>query len=407
MTVGEAIVETPLRRNREFRLLWIGQALSDFGSAMAGLALPLVLLAAGYGPAEAGLIGTVILVVGLAVRVPSGYLADRYDPRALMLWCDLARLAVAAVATVWLLAGRLPLWVALVVVIVSSVALETFRPSQNKVVRRVVPVDQLSHAVSLNQARMYGASIAAPAVAGVLLAVAPWLPFAADAVTFGISALCVVMLSRSVAPVTAPVAAPVREKFWPQVTAGWRYVVRDRFLRTMSIYFAVLNVLFSALSYALILGAATQPGGAAAVGVAMSSAAAAGLAGSLIVPYVARRLSMRVVLMAGPVLSAALLVLVWSGGGTIPFVAAFSGLCLLTPLIGAVLATIMAKVVPEEIYGRVTAATGFAAQLLQPFGPWVAGLVLAHLTFGATAGLFALCFGALAVLALLVPTPNH
>jgi MFS family permease len=403
MTVGEAVAETPLRRNREFRLLWIGQALSDFGSAMAGLALPLVLLAAGYGPAEAGLIGTVILVVGLAVRVPSGYLADRHDPRTLMLWCDLARLAVAAVATVWLLAGRLPLWVALVVVIVSSVALEAFRPSQNKVVRRVVPADQLSHAVSLNQARMYGSSIAAPAVAGVLLAVAPWLPFAADAVTFGISALCVAMLSRS----AAPVAAPVREKFWPQVTAGWRYVVRDRFLRMSSVYFAVLNVLFSALSYALILGAATQPGGAAAVGVAMSSAAVAGLVGSLLVPHVARRLSLHAVLMAGPVLSAALLVLAWSGGGTIPFVAAFSALCLLTPLIGAVLATIMAKAVPEEIYGRVTAASGFAAQLLQPFGPWVAGLVLAHLTFGATAGLFALCFGALAVLALLVPTPNH
>ncbi|WP_439657422.1 MFS transporter [Lentzea sp. HUAS TT2] len=398
--VEDPAVGTPLRRNREFRLLWVGQALSDFGSAMAGLALPLVLLAAGYGPAEAGLIGTVILVVGLVVRVPSGYLADRYDSRALMLLSDLARLAVVVVATAWLLAGRLPLWVALIVVVVSAVAVEAFRPAQNKVVRRVVPADQLGHAVSLNQARMYGASIAAPAVAGVLIAVSPWIPFAANALTFAVSAWCVFLLARS----PAPASAPVREKFWPEVMAGWRYVVRDRFLRMSSVYFALLNLVFSALSYAVILGAAGQPGGAAAVGVAMSTAALAGLAGSLVVPYAARRLSLRAVLMVGPVLATALLVVAWSGGGTIPFAAAFSALCLLTPLIGAVLATIMAKAVPEEIYGRVTAASGFAAQILQPLGPLAAGVVLAHLSFAATAGLFAVCLGALALLTLLVPT---
>ncbi|MGI5499778.1 MFS transporter [Lentzea sp. CA-135723] len=401
--VEEGVAETPLRRNREFRLLWIGQALSDFGSAMAGLALPLVLLAAGYGPAEAGLIGTVVLVVGMIVRVPSGYLADRYDSRALMLVSDLARLGVVAVAAVWLLAGTLPLWVALLVVVVSAVALEAFRPAQNKVVRRVVPADQLGHAVSLNQARMYGASIAAPAVAGVLIALAPWIPFAANAVTFAVSAWCIFLLART----PAQAAPATREKFWPEVSAGLRFVVGDRFLRLSSVYFALLNLIFSALSYALILGAATQPGGATAVGLAMSSAAVAGLVGSLLVPYAAKRLSLRVVLMAGPVLGAALLVVAWSGGGTVPFVAAFSALCLLTPLIGAVLATIMAKAVPEDVYGRVTAASSFASQLLQPFGPWVAGIVLAQLTFSATAGLFAVCLGALALIALLVPTPSH
>ncbi|MEV4318200.1 MFS transporter [Actinocrispum sp. NPDC049592] len=386
----------PLRRNREFRLLWIGQALSDFGSAMTGLALPLVLFAAGYEPSAAGLVGTVVLVVGLVARVPAGYLADRYDQRGLMLACDIARLVAAAVVAFVVAAGSLPLTLAIGTVIVSGVALEVFRPSQNKVVRRIVPVDQLGHAVSVNQARMYASSIAAPAAAGFLLALSPSVPFAVDAVTFGLSALCVAMLSRSPAP--AVVAA--RERFLPQVLAGWRYLVKDRFLRMSSVLFALLNFTFSALSYALILGVASEP---AAVGVAMSSAAVAGLVGSLLVPYATRWLSLRVLLAAGPVISSALLVVAWSGGGVIPFVAAFSAMCLLTPVIGAVIMTMMAKVVPEEIYGRVTAAGGFVAQILQPLGPLAAGLLLTQLTFGATAGVFAIALGALAVLAATLP----
>ncbi|WP_163569736.1 hypothetical protein [Fodinicola feengrottensis] len=104
-------------------------------------------------------------------------------------------------------------------------------------------------------------------------------------------------------------------------------------------------------------------------------------------------------------MSAVLLAIAWAGGGVIPFVAAFSALCLLTPVIGAVLATIMAKVVPEDIYGRVTASSSFLAQILQPCGPLAAGILLSQLSFGTTAGLFALAQGALAVLAFTIPTP--
>ncbi|RSM78145.1 MFS transporter [Kibdelosporangium aridum] len=395
--------QTPLRGNREFRLLWIGQGLSEFGSSMTGLALPLVLLAAGYPPSVVGLLGTVIIVVNLAFRVPGGYLADHFDQRRLMVICDVVRLVSVAAVAVCVFLGPLPLALALAVVVVSGAAVEVFRPSQAKVLRRVVPVDQLTQAFSLNQARAYGASIVAPAAAGVLFAVASWVPFAIDTVTFGLSLLCIVMLARERVH-DVQLTRTTRERFLPEFVAGWRHLVKDRFLRTSSVYFSLLNVTFSALSYALVLGAASQPGGAATVGVAMSSAAAAGLIGSLIAPAVSRRLSLRTLLAAGPIISAALLAVAWSGAGVIPFVAAFSALCLLTPIIGAMLATIMAKAVPEEIYGRVTAAVTFVSQALQPFGPLAAGILLTHMSFGATAGLFAVTLGALALLALALPT---
>ncbi|MEV5953914.1 MFS transporter [Streptomyces sp. NPDC051987] len=402
-----------LGRNRAFRLLWIGQALSDFGSSMTFVVLPLVLLAAGSSATAAATVGTASLVVALVTRLPAGYLSDRHDPRTLMLLCDLIRMTAVGAVAVWVLLRPVPIALALAAVIASDAALEVFRPAQNKVVRRVVPAGQLGTAMSLNQARAYGADIAAPAAAGLLLSLSPAVPFTVDALTFGVSALCV---SRAVRARRAGRRAagrdagaaepgPARQPFRAEFTAGWRYLVRDRFMRRCAAYFAGLNVAFSALAYALILGVGRLPDGPVLVGTAMSAAAAVGLAGSLLTPLLQRHVPLKATLALTPALGATLLALAWSGGGTVAFVGGFCALCLLTPVGTATFATIMAVAVPEEIYGRVTTTSSLLAQFLQPFGPLAAGLLLARLSLPGTAAVFA---GALALLAgvpLALPVP--
>ena len=395
----------PLRRNRDFRLLWVGQALSDFGSAMTYVVLPLVLLSSGYSTSVTGTIGTATLVVALAVRVPAGYLADRYDQRRLMLGCDLVRLALVGTVAVTAFRGHLPITLALGSVIVCQAGREVFQPSQSRVVRRLVPKDQLPTAVTLNQVRSYTAAIAAPAAAGLLLSFQHGVPFAVDAATFGVSALCVAGLSRARIAAAAPAAARTHTDggFLARVTAGLRYVRHSRFLGVTAAYFAVLNLAYQALVYTLILGVGRQAGGDGTVGVAMSAAAVAGLAGALVTPLVRRRLSLPVVAAVGPTLGAVLLAVAWLSGATYAFVAAFAALCLLTPVIGAVLAIVMVATVPEDIYGRVTTATGFTGELLQPFGPLAAGLLLSALSLAGTAAVLSGVFLLLAVLALALP----
>ncbi|HEY5835761.1 MFS transporter [Streptomyces sp.] len=393
-----------LRTNRDFRLLWVGQALSDFGSGMSYIVLPLVLLAAGYSTALAGVIGTATLLTSMVVRIPAGYLSDRCDPRTLMIASDLVSLVLVASVAGFVAGGRLPIAPALVAVVGSQVAFEVFRPSQNVLVRRIVPKDQLGKAVALNQARAYGAAVAAPSAAGFLFALSPSVPFTVDAATFAVSLGCVACVARS--RTTGGRGTGGGEGgFLRRVTAGLRHLVRDPFLRTSSVYFALLNLVFQALVYALILGVGRTSGGASAVGVAMSSAAVTGLAGSLLAPLAQRRLSLPLVLAAGPAVSALCLVTAWRTGSTIAFVAAFAALCLLTPVIGAVLSTVMAKAAPEAIYGRVTTAFGFSTELLQPTGPLLAGLLLAELSMPSVAAVLAAVFGALAAVALFLPAP--
>ncbi|MER6205892.1 MFS transporter [Streptomyces sp. NPDC001642] len=407
-----------LSRNRDFQLLWIGQALSDFGSSMTYIVLPLVLLASGNSTTVAATVGTVSLAVGLVARLPAGYLSDRCDQRALMLGSDLVRLVAVGSLAVYVLLRPVPVALALVTVVVSVAALEVFRPAQSKVIRRIVPTEQLGAALSLNQARAYGADIAAPAAAGLLLALEPSVPLAVDALTFGVSALCVAVVVRaprrgkggpdgasSGGDAEAAGPQPVAERFLTRFTAGWRYLAGDRFMRWCVLYGAGLNLAFSALTFALILGVGSRPDGAVAVGTAMSAAAVAGLAGSLLTPFVQRHVSLKATLVAGPATGAVLLAVAGTSGSTIAFVAGFCALCLLIPVISATFGTIMAVAVPEEIYGRVITASGLVAQIVQPCGPLAAGLLLARLSLPTTAAAFAMAFALLAAVPVALPKP--
>ncbi|UXX92083.1 hypothetical protein N7U49_06470 [Streptomyces sp. AD2-2] len=177
-------------------------------------------------------------------------------------------------------------------------------------------------------------------------------------------------------------------------------------MRRSAAYFAGLNVAFSALAFALILGVGAQPHGAVLVGTAMSAAAVVGLTGSLLTPLFQRHVSLKVTLAAAPALGAVPLALAWTSGSTVAFVAGFCALCLLTPVSSATFATIMAVAVPEEIYGRVATTSSLLAQLLQPFGPLAAGLLLARMSLPSTAALFAVALALLAGVPLLLPEPS-
>src|SRR4029450_11839145 len=78
----------PLRDNVDFRRYWIGQLASDLGTQVSLVAFPLLVLALGGTPAQAGGIATGSLVARLICRLPAGVLADRYDRRRVMLWAD-------------------------------------------------------------------------------------------------------------------------------------------------------------------------------------------------------------------------------------------------------------------------------------------------------------------------------
>src|SRR5204863_5346880 len=85
------VEHTPLRRNRDFILLWSGQVVSTVGTRVTAVAFPLLVLAQTHSPAKAGLVGFAQTLPYMLFYLPAGALVDRWDRRRTMIVADAGR----------------------------------------------------------------------------------------------------------------------------------------------------------------------------------------------------------------------------------------------------------------------------------------------------------------------------
>src|SRR5690242_1300632 len=93
--MGVLVDTTPLRASRDFRRLWVGQAVSFAGSTITMAALPYQVFHETDSSLAVGLLGAVQLVPLLACSLVGGALADSIDKRRLLLAVNVAALGCA------------------------------------------------------------------------------------------------------------------------------------------------------------------------------------------------------------------------------------------------------------------------------------------------------------------------
>jgi MFS family permease len=399
MSTAETIARTPARRgrfsvlggNRDFRLLGIGQATSELGSSLSMLALPMLVLATSGSAALAGLLGTISFLSMWLAQLPGGYIADMFDRRRVMLVCDLGRAILFGLGTLAVATSTAPTTVLLVVVAVSTFLWMAFGAAQVQALRLIVPADQLSEAVSINQARGYAMDLIGPLLAGSLFVVNHALPLGVDAVTFLVSLTCVWLLRTRLAAENKPTV----RRLLPDVGRGWTVLWHHPFLRAKTAYAMVSNFAVSMLLFVLIL----SDGSGFLVGAGVSLASAAGLLGSLLAPAVSRRVQLRSLLVAGALVRAAGLLLAATFGGTVALVVVLATVMLLGPITSAALTSVQMRLVPGEVLGRAGSASAFLSSTLLPLAPLTAGFLVQYLDLAATQYLLAVPFGLVAVIA--------
>src|SRR6266571_4756356 len=114
-----------LWQNRDYLLLWCGQAISTTGSNATELALPLLILSLTHSPIQAGLVGALRTVAILLTNLPAGALVDRWNRKYTMMWCDTGRAVALASIPLALALGHLVAAQLYVVAVVEGV-LATF-----------------------------------------------------------------------------------------------------------------------------------------------------------------------------------------------------------------------------------------------------------------------------------------
>ncbi|MEV4628913.1 MFS transporter [Micromonospora sp. NPDC049523] len=156
---------TSLWRSRNFLLLWSGQTVSELGTRISGIAIPL--LAANDLDASVFQISLLTFLAWLPYllfSLPAGILADRVDQRRLMIFCDLGRMALMLSLPLVALGGKLTLWYLYGVVGLSGVLTVLFTVAYRSRLPRLVAADQLVDAnaklgMSQEFAELVGASI--------------------------------------------------------------------------------------------------------------------------------------------------------------------------------------------------------------------------------------------------------
>lgn len=389
-----------LRRNRDFRLLWIGQAGSELGSSISAVAMPLLALALTGSAVLAGTLATIAFAAMTLSAMPAGYVADRFDGRRVMVLCDAVRLACIVAVALAVVVGAASIWLLFAAAAVMSVADMVFGPASSRALRAIVARDEVPEAVAVTQARAYGADLVGPSAGGLLFALGRAVPFVVDAVTFALSLLCTLRLRTPLRP-EPPEAGELR--FLPAVAEGWTHVRRDGFLLSSTLYSTVMNVAVSTLTFVLILGTGSTAGGAVVVGAALSLAAGAGLAGSMLAPLVQRRLGLRAVLTGVAALRTLLVLVAALTGSALALAVALASVVLLSPVLGAVMGAARMLLVPAQLFGRVTGTTSFVGSVLQPAAPLLAGVLIAGLSQQLALVALVGAFAALAVFAATAP----
>ncbi|GAA3011268.1 MFS transporter [Kitasatospora albolonga] len=193
---------TPWRSSRDFRLLWSAGCVSSFGSFLTYVAVPLQIKHLTNSPIAVGLIGAVELVPLIVFGLWGGALADALDRRKLVLCSEVGLLLLSGLLLLNALLPSPVLWPIYLVAALVAAADGLQRPALDSMTPRIVPHDQLPAAFTLLSLYRNAASVAGPALAGVIVAVAGVeTAYALDVLTFAAS-LVLLYKIRAVPPST-------------------------------------------------------------------------------------------------------------------------------------------------------------------------------------------------------------
>ncbi len=305
-----------LRRNAQLRSLWTARLLSFFGDSLGLIALTLYV----YLHVRSGIAVALLLLVGDflpgLISPLAGTVGDRFDPKVVMVGCELVQGALIAV-----IAATLPsLPIVLVLVAVQSCVAAVFQPASRSCVPGLVADGDLEAANAALGFGTYGMDGFTALVGAALLTAVGvrWL-LAADAATFAISASLLLTLpklaraaqaarpgggggafpAKSAAGVTRALASHARAMLG-EARAGLGYIARDKVIRVVTIAFCAV-VMFNAVDdVALVfLARHTLHGSNAAASLVYAGSGLGLLAGFLLLARAGQRLAIPLLILAG------------------------------------------------------------------------------------------------------------
>ncbi len=244
---------TPLRESRDFRLLFLGKSISDFGDEIVAVVVPFQVYSLTHSTLAVGLLGLCELVPVFVFPIVGGAVADAVERRRLVIVMHALLAAMSALMAANALLDRPLLW-PLYVFATLSAGLYTFnRPAVSTWPARLLPPGLLPSSNALEAGFHTLASMSGPVLAGILiLTVKPAGAYVFDIVTF----LVVIAMVARMRP--SPPTHDDASVSWSAIADGFRFLKGKR---TVQSVFAIdLNAMIFGFPMALFPAIAEKLG---------------------------------------------------------------------------------------------------------------------------------------------------
>ena len=375
-----------LWRHADFLRLWGAQTISQFGSQISVVALPLVaIVVLEARPFEVAALGAVEMLPFLLIALPAGVWVDRLPRKPILVLGDLGRAVALATVPLAYALDALTMWQLYAVGFAVGVATVFFDVAYQSYLPSLVTRAQLVEGNSKLEVSRSAGQLGGPGVGGLLVA-AITAPYAvlADALSFAWSGLLLARIRRrEERPVPREKPSMRRE-----VVEGLRYIVGDPRWRAIAAYVAVVNFFFSvAFSIFLVYAVRELEWSAALIGFVLALGNIGALVGAVAASRVSSRLGIGRTIVLSGVLSGmpVLLIPLAPKDSAIAFILTAQiivGFGIILYNVTAI--SLMQALTPQRLLGRMNASRRWIVWGTIPLGNVVGGVLAETIGLRAT-----------------------
>jgi MFS family permease len=206
-------------RYRDFRLLLTGRFLTAFGNEMLSFAIGWELWLRTHEALALGMVGLVQVIPVLLLSLPAGHIADQYNRKRIVLISELF-LALCVLGLGWLSYTQGPLVLIYALLLGIGIARALNDPASSTLLPQTVPPHLFSNAATWSTSTWHFASIAGPALAGLLIGFFNSVSFIYVFDAFAALTFCVLLLMIKGRQLALAEKSPT----WKSLTEGFRFM---------------------------------------------------------------------------------------------------------------------------------------------------------------------------------------
>ncbi|MFC7203051.1 MFS transporter [Haloferax namakaokahaiae] len=387
-----------LFRNADFRRLFFGRLVTNAGDSLYSVAAMWLVYSLTGSTFFTGIAG--MLTLGMqALQAFVGPLVDRWSLRNTLVWTQAAQGILILTVPLAAHLDVLSVWLVLTVMPLVSLLNQFVYPAGTAALPRIVEGDDLTSANSLFSMTYQGAELVFNAAAGVLVAVVGATTlFLLDSVTF---AVAVALFAGLRVPPAERDDEDEQTGYFEELRAGVKYL-----RSSMLVWILGASVLANGLlgtAWSVLPAFADGRGNAEIYGFLLAGIAAGSLVGALVAPKF-EDIPFGTLSIAGYAVSAIAWLAALRVDSTAALVVLFA-LAFVPVGIGNIVAmTLIQRLVPESMLGRVLAVIGSASTAAMPIGAFAGGL--AGDVFGPVTVMYAGGVGFLWIVAYVLLVPS-